>query len=94
MGRYVSDYIKNKERQKGVDRLRSKRRQEDKATDKQIGFIVDLGRQLCMDDATTLTWVIGHVVWRDIQNEVTCFMDLTRAEASKAIGILKAKLDD
>lgn len=93
MGRYVSDYIKNKERREGHARAISKRRQADPITERQYQFLVDLGRQLLMDADTTLAFVREHYVLKFAQAEVTCYMDLRRSEASFAIAQLKAKLD-
>lgn len=94
MGRYVSDYIKNKERREWRSRAISKRRATDPITNRQYEFLVDLGRQLCMDAETTLAYIREHYVLEFARAEVTCYLDLRRSEASFAIAQLKAKLDD
>lgn len=89
MGAYKSDYIKQKEWQRNLDRYRFKRREQEKATSKQVDYLIDLGHKRGWEAAATLDWVVQTFILEHCHNDVKCFLDLTKDEVSRSIARLK-----
>lgn len=92
MGAYKSDWVKEKERRRGLDRYKWRRRDEQKATSKQINFLIELGHKQGWEALATLDWVKGKFILEHCHCDVDCFMDLTKTEVSSAIDRLKKGL--
>jgi len=92
MGAYKSDYIKQKEWQRGLARYKWRRRDEQKATSKQINYLIELGHKQGWEAAATLDWVKTTFILEHCHSDVDCFMDLTKTEVSNAIDRLKKGL--
>lgn len=92
MGAYKSDYIKDKERRKQLQRYRFKRSQTERATSKQIDYLILLGHKKQWEAPATLDWVKAVFVLEHCHNDVSCFMDLSKEEVSEAISRLKEEL--
>lgn len=68
---------------------------EDKCTPKQADYITGLGgRAHDWTPAETFAWCRDVIADPNCRSEITCFMDLTKLEASKAIARLKAEIRD
>ncbi len=92
MGAYKSDYIKNKERRKQLERYRYRRTQVERPTSRQIDYLILLGHKKQWQALATLDWVKAVFVLEHCHNDVSCFMDLNKEEVSQAINRLKEEL--
>ena len=72
MGAYKSDYIKEKERRKQLQRYRFKRSQAERATSKQIDYLILLGHRKQWEAPATLDWVKAVFVLEHCHNDVSC----------------------
>ena len=89
MGEYVSDYMKNKLLRERVSMVRFQRTHAEHATSKQIDYLVSLGEKHGKTPSETLDWVVHTFVPQFCEDQVTCFMDITKDECSRAIQRLK-----
>ena len=89
MGAYKSDYVKAKETARNLRNYRWRRQDEQKATLKQINYLIELGHKQKWEAAATLDWVKTTWILECAHADVDCFMDLTKTEVSRAITRLK-----
>jgi hypothetical protein len=87
-----TDYIKAKEERKNLERYRFRRMHAERATSKQIDYLVNLGHMKLWEAPATLDWVKETFILPNAHHDVTCFMDLNKEEVSKAITRLKEEL--
>jgi len=89
MGSMKTHYIKEQEQRRHRLHVRVTRQQADKATSKQIDYLIALGEKHGKPPADTLDWVVSTFVSQLCTDMVTCYMDLTKDECSQAIKRLK-----
>jgi hypothetical protein len=89
MGSMKTDYIKAKEKARNLRAYRFKRADAHKATSKQVDYLIDLGHKRGWEAAGTLDWVTQTFVLEHCHSDITCFMDLTKDEVTRAITRLK-----
>ena len=92
MGNMKTDYIKAKEQRKNLERYRFRRMHAERATSKQIDYLVNLGHIKLWEAPATLDWVKDTFILPNAHKDITCFMDLNKEEISKAITRLKEEL--
>ncbi len=92
MGSMKTDYIKAKEMRKNLERYRFRRMHAERATSKQIDYLVNLGHMKLWEAPATLDWVKNTFILPNAHKDITCFMDLNKEEVSKAITRLKEEL--
>ncbi len=92
MGSMKTDYIKAKEQRKNLERYRFRRMHAERATSKQIDYLVNLGHMKLWEAPATLDWVKNTFILPNAHKDITCFMDLNKEEVSKAITRLKEDL--
>ena len=92
MGSMKTDYIKAKEQRKNLERYRFRRMHAERATSKQIDYLVNLGHIKLWEAPATLDWVKDTFILPNAHKDITCFMDLNKEEVSKAITRLKEEL--
>lgn len=96
MGPYRSDWQRQKDRQRGLDKLNAaqvERGNAPRATDKQVRLLFVLSQQLGLTDDTITSIARRHVpFWA--QDSVRTWRDLTIKEASACIKYLQDKNDD
>jgi hypothetical protein len=92
VGSMKTDYIKAKEQRKNLERYRFRRMHAERATSKQIDYLVNLGHIKFWEAPATLDWVKDTFILPNAHKDITCFMDLNKEEVSKAITRLKEEL--
>ncbi len=94
MGTMKPADMRAREQRKNLERYRFRRMHAERATSKQIDYLVNLGHMKLWEAPATLDWVKDTFILPNAHKDITCFMDLNKEEVSKAITRLKKELTD